>query len=155
MSKGALLNYTTSIEVDKTVGEIYSILSRNKVSALMSEFDGAGNITAIAFKAQTEFGILAFRLPANPQAASKALNEQVSKRLIPRRYQNDVDQARRIAWRIVRQWIEAQMALIQLGQVKLEQVFLPYAQNAQGQTVYEALCEEKFSGLALPQYAAP
>jgi hypothetical protein len=151
---GALLNYTTEIAVDKTIGEIYMILARNKANAIMSEYDGAGNIVAISFKAQTEFGVMAFRLPANVQAASKVLNNQVQSRLIPRKFQNDVPQARRVAWRIVRQWIEAQMALIQLGQVKLEQVFLPYAQNASGQTLYEALVENKFSGLALEQGAA-
>lgn len=151
MSRGALLNYTTEIAVDKTIGEIYSILARNKTTAIMSEFDGAENIVALSFKAKTEFGEMAFRLPANVQAASKALNDQVQQRLIPRKFYNDVPQARRVAWRIVRQWIEAQMALIQLGQVKLEQVFLPYAQNQSGQTLYEALVESKFSGLALPE----
>lgn len=154
MSRGALLNYTTEIAVEKTIGEIYSILAQNKTCAIMSEYDGAGNIVAIAFKAQTEFGMLAFRLPANPQAASKALNDQVNKRQIPRKYFNDVAQARRVSWRIVRQWIEAQMALIQLGQVKLEQVFLPYAQNERGQTLYEHFVESKFSGLALPETTA-
>jgi hypothetical protein len=150
VSKGALLNYTTEIAVEKTIGEIYAILAQNKVMGIMSEYDGSGNILAIAFKSKTEFGEMVFRLPANVQAAAKALNSQVDRRVIPRRYYNDVDQARRVSWRIVRQWIEAQMALIQLGQVKLEQVFLPYAQNCNGQTLYEALVESRFEGLTLP-----
>lgn len=48
MSKGALLNYTTEIAVEKTIREIYSILAQNKTSAIMSEYDGAGNIVDAA-----------------------------------------------------------------------------------------------------------
>lgn len=32
-----LLNYTTTIAVDKTVGEIYGMLARGKAQAIMSE----------------------------------------------------------------------------------------------------------------------
>lgn len=144
-----LLNYTTVIAVDKTVGEIYAILARAKANAIMSEYDGAGNIVAIAFKAQSQFGLMAFRLPANIQAAAQVMNQQVRNHQIPRKYFNDTAQARRVAWRIIRQWVEAQMALVQLGMAKMEEVFLPYAQNAQGRTVFETLQESKFAGLAL------
>jgi hypothetical protein len=33
--------------------------------------------------------------------------------------------------------------------VTIEQAFLPYAQNANGQTVYEALCEKRFAGMLM------
>lgn len=145
-----LLNYTTEISVEKTVGEIYGLLARNKSEAVMSEFDGAGNITAIAFKVKTRHGLIAFRLPANIPAAAQVLKDQAYARQIPRRFQNDVPQARRVAWRIIRQWLEAQLALVQLGMAKIEEVFLPYAQNAAGETVFEALERDEFRGLALP-----
>lgn len=145
-----LLNYTTSIAAEKTVGEIYMLLSRGKAQSIMSEYDGAGNVTAISFRTNTEFGLVAFRLPANVRAAAAVMNKQSYARQIPRKFLNDVEQARRVAWRIVRQWIEAQLALVELGMAKIEEVFLPYAQNSQGRTVFEELQEQKFSGLALP-----
>ncbi len=50
---------------------------------------------------------------------------------------------RDVAWRIVKDWLEAQLALLQSRQVKLEQVMLPYmlGTGEQGEpvTVYEAL----------------
>ena len=64
---------------------------------------------------------------------------------------NNTHHARNVCWRILRAWIEAQTALIQIGLVKVEQVFLPYAQSASGETLYENLRERHFSGLALPQ----
>ena len=47
------------------------------------------------------------------------------------------DQARRVAWRIVRDWVEAQMAIVELEMAKVDQVFLPYARTPNGQTLYE------------------
>jgi hypothetical protein len=145
-----LLNYTTTVAVDKTIGEVYAMLARGKAQAIMSEYDGFGNVSAISFKVYTPFGLMAFRLPANVKAAADVINAQARARQIPRKFMNDVPQARRVAWRIVRQWIEAQLALVTLGMAKIEEVFLPYAQDASGRTVFETLQEKQFSGLALP-----
>ncbi|GAI93622.1 unnamed protein product, partial [marine sediment metagenome] len=46
-------------------------------------------------------------------------------------------QAVRIAWRIVKDWTQAQAAIIETEMVKTEQVFLPYAITKDGQTVYD------------------
>ena len=46
-------------------------------------------------------------------------------------------QAERTAWRNVRDWIIAQMAIIEAGQVEMEEVFLPYLTDRQGRTLYE------------------
>ena len=45
------------------------------------------------------------------------------------------EQATRVAWRIVKDWLAAQLAMIEAGLVDLEEVFLPYAQNQAGRTV--------------------
>lgn len=146
-----LLNYTTAIDVSKTIGEINAILTSSGANAIMTEIDGTRNVTAISFKAKTEFGIVAFRLPCDVSAATLILNKQVQSRKIPRKFHNNTDQARKIAWRIIKDWLLAQMALIELGMAKIEQVFLPYAQDNTGQTVYEILQAEKFKTLALPE----
>lgn len=145
-----LLNYTTEISAEKTIGEIYSMLSRSKIQQIRSDYDGSGNVTAIAFSVMTSHGVIPFLLPINVRAAAAVLNRQVQARLIPRKYLNDVDQARRVAWRIVRQWLEAQLALVALDMARIEEVFLPYAQNSEGKTVFEVFSESKFTGLALP-----
>ncbi len=145
-----LLNYTTTISVDKTVAEIYGMLARAKISQIGSDYDGAGNVTAIAFTIMTKHGIIPFLLPINTKAAAAVINKQAYAREIPRKYLNDVDQARRVAWRILRQWLEAQLAIVTLDMAKIEEVFLPYAQNHEGKTLYEAMNESHFGGLALP-----
>jgi hypothetical protein len=39
--------------------------------------------------------------------------------------------------------------MIQAGLVDLEQVFLPYAQNETGQTVYDVMKSQRFANLLL------
>jgi hypothetical protein len=149
-----LLNYTTEIRVEKSVYELVGLLQSNKAKAIMQEFDAAANVTAISFRADTQFGEIAFRLPLNLQAVQQILKNQAQAGKIPRRFANDAEQARRVGWRILKDWTAAQLALVQIGMVKLEQVFLPYAQDHTGKTVFESLEEKKFSGLALPGKSA-
>lgn len=145
-----LLNYTTTISVEKTVAEIYGMLARAKISQIRSDYDGAGNVTSIAFTINTSHGIIPFCLPINVKAACAVINKQAYAREIPRKYLNDVEQGRRVAWRILRQWLEAQLAIVSLDMAKIEEVFLPYAQGNDGKTLYEAMRDGHFSGLALP-----
>ena len=42
------------------------------------------------------------------------------------------------AWRNARDWVLAQLALVECCDVPVEQVFLPYLTNRDGQTLYEA-----------------
>lgn len=145
-----ILCYTTTIDPSKSVSEICGMLAQSNAVAILQEYDGAQNVIAISFRKKTNFGEMSFRLPIDVQAVHQLLKNQWQQRKIPRSLANDSFQARRVAWRIVRNWIEAQLALIDIGMVKVEQVFLPYAQNAQGQTVFEAMTEQHFAGLALP-----
>jgi len=61
------------------------------------------------------------------------------------------EQAARVAWRVVKDWLEAQLAMIEAGMVDLEQVFLAYAQNPAGETIYEVMRSQRFSNLLLEQ----
>ena len=53
------------------------------------------------------------------------------------RYEDD--HARRVAWRITKDWVEAQMALLATKSVTLPQLFLPYAVTDDGSTLYERI----------------
>lgn len=55
---------------------------------------------------------------------------------IERRY-TTYEQAQRVAWRIVKDWVEAQVALIQTEMVTLDQVMLPYMIGVGDKTIYE------------------
>jgi len=80
------------------------------------------------------------RLPCNFDGVFKALANE---------YAESRAQARRVAWRIVKNWIEAQMALIEAGQASLIQVFLPYAVTQDGPTMFEKFLAHVSSQRAL------
>lgn len=142
----AILNYTTQIGSEKTIAEIQGMLSRAKAVAVMTEFDSEQTITAISFKLNTSMGTLCFRLPGEVQKVYQVI---VRDKRVPARLKTK-EQASRVTWRIVKDGLAAQLAWVEAGLVDMEQIFLPYAQNCKGETVYETLKTKRFEGLALP-----
>lgn len=128
-----LLNYTTQIDAFKTIGEISKLLARVGASAVMHEYDDTGSIIAVSFRIKLNDQEIAFKLPTDWRPVLKVLENdpKVPARLV------DKDQALRVAWRITKDWIEAQTAFIETMMVTTAQVFLPYAVTSEGQSLYE------------------
>jgi len=90
-------------------------------------------------------GELPIRLPARV--------EQVKQKLYGKRavYTPAMEeQARRTAWANIRDWLDAQMALIETGQVRLEEVLLPYLTDTSGKTLFEYMQNRQFRLPQLP-----
>lgn len=125
-----LLNYTTKVNVYTTLGEIQSQLVKHGAKRIMQDYDDQGHITALTFLINTLSGPRGVRLPANVDAVHKVLTRQKVK--------CDCEQAERVAWRIVKDWVEAQMAILESEMVQMDEIFLPYMVNNNGQTLFEA-----------------
>ena len=54
------------------------------------------------------------------------------------------EQAYRVAWRNILDWVEAQMALLEIEMAKIEEIFLPYMVNSSGETLFERLKQRGF-----------
>jgi len=123
-----LKNYTTTIAPEKTIAEIEANLSMHGASDIHKQYDGRGNVVAITFGINTEHGFIPFRLPAKPEAVRQILMDEKEKRQlnIPKKTASDISHARRVTWRIIKDWIDAQIALIEMNMVKIEEVFMPY-----------------------------
>ena len=98
-----------------------------------------GIITSLSFKIDTPHGEMAIRLPINAGAVLRVLKEQG----VTPRYAN-YEQAVKIAWRILKDWIRAQMALLETEMVEMEQVFFAYLLNPSGKTLYESMVDSHF-----------
>lgn len=130
----SIQNYTTSIAVTKTVGEIQEALAAGGARAVMNEYDDEGIVESVAFQLRVKGSLVSFQLPANIDGVQEVLK---SSGLQPR-YQTR-EQAARVGWRIVKDWVTAQIAMVQSGNAQMAQVFLPYAQNPEtGETLYES-----------------
>jgi hypothetical protein len=151
----ALLNYSTSIAPEKTIAEIQAKLAKAGAFQILHEYHkGTGELIGLSFRIETEFGNLAFELPARIDAVEAVLQKQF-KRGDVRRGFTKREQAVRVAWRILKDWIEAQLALIETGMVSVEQIFLPFCQSANGETLFEAIKRKRFAGLLMEGKADP
>jgi hypothetical protein len=138
----ALLNYTTKIDADKTAAEIARCLSMHGASAVLTEYDKErGTVTAISFKITFNGQNIGFRLPCDwkPVFAILTKNSKMKEyHSHYKRWRTDQEaQAVRTAWRIVKDWVEAQMALVETQMVTTAEVFLPYAVMRDGRTLAE------------------
>ncbi len=125
-----LLNYTTKVDVYATLGSIQAQLVKHGAKKIMQDYDDNGHITSLSFMVDTPVGPRGVRLPANVDAVHAVLARQKVK--------CDREQAERVAWRIVKDWIEAQMAILESEMVQIDEIFLPYMLNSSGTTVFEA-----------------
>lgn len=78
-------------------------------------------------------GNVGFSLPAN---YSGVLRSMKNDKKVPRHKCNE-EQAQRVAWRIIKDWVEAQMAIVQAQLADMAEVFLPYAITKNGNTLYK------------------
>ena len=130
-----ILNYTTSISTEKTAAEIQKKLATAKAQAVLCEYDDDTVMCAMSFRINTPHGIIMFRLPANMQGVFKSLKRDPK---VPRRLKTK-EQAAKVAWRVLKDWVESQLAIVEAEMADLTEVFLPYAQGADGKTVYQSI----------------
>ena len=142
-----LKNFSTTIDADKTVMEIERMLAKFGARKILKEFDENQRLTGLAFTVDTPNGEMPIKLPAKVDKIEQVFKVQVSKGLLPRKYWGSDwarEQSVRTAWRTIKDWIDAQFALISIEMVKVEEIFLPYAYSARlGQTLYEAIENHK------------
>lgn len=134
----AILNYTTEISASKTVAEIQGMLVRFGARKLLTDYDEAGNPTGIEFLLETQWGPRGYRLPANIDAVYAVLVKQANARKIATRYSSR-EQAARVGWRILKDWVEAQLAILETEMVQPDQVLMPFLVAENGYTLYEVM----------------
>ena len=146
-----ILNYTTKVDPDRTVGDIQRVLASHGVSRVAVEFGPDRLPSGLAFSIKTEFGDRRFRLPANIAGVEGVLKRQherypskVPRRMVCRK------QTARVARRILLDWIRAQLALVEAGLVTVDEAMLPYLRGHNDETLYQFM---KGQRLALPSPA--
>jgi len=136
----ALLNYTTTIPAEQTIGEIQQKLSQYGVTAMMTEYEGR-QVSAVSFKLNIDGKEMAFKMPCNWRAVLEVFHEQ-GITSVRHKDKNLENQAIRTAWRVIKVWVEAQIALVEINMVTIPQVFLPYAIMKDGRTLAERVSED-------------
>lgn len=128
-------NYLSKSPISNIFNDIEKTLSKHGAKQVTRDYDN-GKIVAISFVVATTSGDLKVKLPARTDRIEQVFkNEGI-------RYKPD--QPYRTAWATLRDWISAQMALLELEMVKMEEIFLPYVTNSDGKTFFEYQEERGF-----------
>jgi len=140
--------FSTEVPVTRTIAEIERMLAKYGASHIMKEYDGELPIRLV-FAINTDHGKLGVKLPVRPEKILVVFKKQVSDGKLPRKYWDGDwarEQANRVAWRIVKEWLDAQLTLLNAETAKLEEMFLSYVYNEKlDMTVYEMLEKNKFN----------
>jgi predicted nucleotidyltransferase len=140
VSKGPL-NYTTTIDATKSAAECIARLASHGASAIAMTYANK-KPTGLQFSIVTVHGERQFSLPVNVDGTHKVLLAARKAGNISPRFA-DREQAERVAWRVLKDWLEAQLALIEAGVADMAEVMLPYLNVAPGLTLYQAYLENE------------
>lgn len=166
-----LKNYTSEVPVSQTIYRIEQVLIKCGVSGITKEYGPvAGSIIAICFQIKLD-GVkeISIRLPVDKERAldalwlnyadgdklsedGKAIAYHYGRSQKKKRRADFAMQSERTAWKIVQDWVEVQMSMIQMKQADFVEVFLPYVWDGRS-TVYSRLKESGFRAL-LPEHSS-
>ena len=133
----AILNYTTSIDCEKSISEIQKCLVKHGANKIVTDYQN-GSPSSVTFCLTINERLVGYVLPANYSGVLKAMKND---RKVPNSKCNE-QQAQRVAWRIVKDWVEAQMAIVEAQLADMAEVFLPYAVTKTGETMYHYIQKE-------------
>jgi hypothetical protein len=147
-------NYTTEVSEERTVGEIMSLLAQKGARSIQIDYDDRNRPQGISFIIFVLEAPIPFKLPCDFDGVFRYMAKEYKDRAARLRFEQkpeSMEQARRVAWRIIKDWVAAQMALIDAGQAALAQVFLPYVkmQEQGGISMYDKFLQQVASQKAL------
>ena len=122
-------NYTTKVPAVQTVGEIQGILAAHGARKVMMDYAENGKVTAVTFALDCCGSLHGFRLEARPDGVKAVMAKERTK--------CDDEQAERIAWRNLKDWIAAQVALVETEQATMDELFFPKLVDRNEKTLYE------------------
>lgn len=117
------VNYTTTIGATKTASEMQAALARHGAEAVAIMYTD-GQARGMTFTMQGR----AFTLPVDVDAMHRLLvaEDTAGNLRGTRGKRSSIEQAERVAWRVVKDWLNAQLSIVAAKMVTLDEVMLPY-----------------------------
>lgn len=150
MTSNRPLNYTTKIPARQTIGECQELLGRAGASAVTVIYADR-QVAGLGFRLDTPHGRRDFTLPVDVRAMharlATARNDGLFASLHATRATLDGytsrEHAANVAWRVAKDWLEANLALIEAEMATLDQVMLPYLHVGDERTLWQAYREHE------------
>lgn len=143
-------NYTSKIAVESTIARIECKLAAMGATHIMKTYGEKSKVLSVVFNIPDRDKSIPIRVPANVKGCFDAMWRQYC---INHTHPRDsakpkiYEQAERTAWKLVQDWIEVQVSMVEMKQAEPLQVFLPYAWDGK-QTYFELMRSGGFKQLA-------
>jgi len=131
----ALKNYASGAKINDIIAAIQQLLVDFGASGVGFGYEDS-RISGVYFKIQVQGNDQMITIPLKIERVAQVLRNQ-------RQFKND-EHTYRVALANVRDWLDAQLALLTTEMVDLPEIFLPYMQSRGGQTLYEIMKEKQF-----------
>ena len=123
---------TTKKSPEQTGSEIENVLKNYGLTKFMKDYKD-GEVIGCIFAIEIDGKEIPMKLPVNWKPLLAMANNYETKYIRA----GDETQSKRVAWRQVFKWMEAQLSLVEIGMVKIQEVFLPYMMVNKKQTLFE------------------
>lgn len=141
-------NYTSTVPASRSVQHIEDRLVKHGAKNILKLYNDQKKLEGVAFIIAIDGKDVPFRLPAKISQVEKILRGSISR---PRSetMSRIADQAERTAWKLLSDWVDINISLIELGQVEIMEVFMPYIyDHGKSQTFFERMKQDGFKMLA-------
>lgn len=144
-----LKNYTSEVQVAKTISRIEETIAKFGASHIAKEYTPSGQVASLQFMISENGRPHVIKLPANIEKVFQAMMKEYKQ---PQRSTETRvrEQAQRTAWKIMQDWVEVQLSIVTLNQAEIVEVFLPCIYDGQ-QTYYQNLKGSNFKQLPPPR----
>jgi len=149
----AVKNIHTRIAPEKTITEIIKLLTQFGAKKILQDLDNSGNIVGVSFLIELQEKAIPIRLPMKVDKARAIIEQAVEERKLTKKFLYEperTEQALRVGWRIIKDWVHSQLSLVQMNYAEPIEIFLSYVYDIKTEkTVYEQMLEGKLKTLAL------
>lgn len=128
-------NYTSTVPVARSIQHIEDRLVRYGAQKILKTYDANKTLEGFCFIVNLQGKEVPFKLPARVANVEKVLKGEVRRPNVGT-MDRIRDQAARTAWKLVSDWVDIQLSLVELGQVELMEVLLPYVYNPETQKTF-------------------
>jgi len=129
--------YTSGIPASKSITKIEELLAKHGAKDIIKQYKD-GILHSIYFSIELQDGTrIAFKLPARVERVKEVLLK-ATKRPRSGTLQKIDQQAEKTAWKLICDWAEIQLTLVDLDQAEMIEIFLPHVYNPNSdQTLFD------------------
>ena len=142
-----VVNYSTKVAVATTVAEMQERLVSAGASHIGTSYDD-GVAVALTFMLRTAHGERHFTVPVNIEKMQRLIRAQWDAGRIKSGGMSKAERlgrehAARVAWRVMKDWLAATLAIVEADLLPLDEVMLPYLMVDPNRTLAQAYRERE------------